>query len=169
MTIIYTFLILSAFWVLLSGKFDLFHLSLGAICCLVVSLFSHDLLFQQKKGERTGTTGLGIPWRFALYLPWLFYEIFKANLHVAFLALHPRMNDLIAPQMIRFRSRLKEDIAKVTLANSITLTPGTITVRIAKGEFVVHAIDSKAAGDLPGDEEPSEMERRIAHVFREEL
>jgi multicomponent Na+:H+ antiporter subunit E len=163
MTIVYTFLILASFWVLLSGQFDLFHLTLGALCCLLVSLMSHDLLFRKKKGPRRILLAV----RFALYLPWLFLQILAANLHVAYLSLHPRMKDLIDPKVIKFNSKLKNDVAKVTLGNSITLTPGTITVHIVGDEFVVHAIDRKAAGDLPGDEVPSEMERRIAHVFDE--
>lgn len=163
MTFIYTFLILGAFWILLSGKFDLFHLSLGALCCLLVSFLTHDLLFEKKDEKNRLATAA----RFVLYLPWLFYQIFKANLHVAYVCLHPRMKEIIDPQIIRFDSRLKDDVAKVTLANSITLTPGTITVHIEGREFVVHSIDSQAAGDLPGDEEPSAMEKRIARVFGE--
>ena len=163
MTFLYTFLILGGFWILLSGKFDAFHLSLGVLCCLLVSYLSHDLLFQ-KKDEKNR---LATVFRFVLYLPWLFYQVFKANLYVAYVCLHPRMKEIIDPQIIRFDSRLEKDIAKVTLANSITLTPGTITVHIEGREFLVHAIDSQAAGDLPGDDDPSTMEKRIARIFGE--
>jgi multicomponent Na+:H+ antiporter subunit E len=159
MTFIYTFLILAGFWILLSGKFDAFHLTLGALCCLLVSFISHDLLFRQKKGPRKS----GIPVRFALFLPRLLGSIVVANFHVARLALHPRMRRLINPTIIRFNSKLKSDIAKVTLANSITLTPGTITVRILDDEFVVHALSEKAAAGLP-----ESMEKPIAKVFDEE-
>jgi multicomponent Na+:H+ antiporter subunit E len=170
MGFLFTFLVLSGFWVLLSGQFDAFHLTLGALCCLFVSFFSHDLLFQKKHDlpfqEKPARAWLVTVFRFVLYLPWLFYQIFRANLHVAWLALHPRAGELIDPQIVRFRSRLESDVAKATLANSITLTPGTITVHIIDDQFVVHAIDEKAAGDLPGEFQ-SEMERRIARVFDE--
>ncbi len=170
MAFLSTFLILSGFWVLLSGQFDAFHLTLGALCCLVVSFFSHDLLFQEKRNplsqKKEKKAWLATVCRFVLYLPWLFYQIFRANLHVAWLALHPRAEELIDPHIVRFRSRLESDVAKTTLANSITLTPGTITVHIIDDQFVVHAIDEKAAGDLPGDFQ-SEMERRVARVFNE--
>jgi multicomponent Na+:H+ antiporter subunit E len=91
-------------------------------------------------------------------------EIVKANIHVTYLVFHPRMMDLIDPRIIKFRSKkLKSDMALVTFANSITLTPGTITVDVSlDGDFKVHAID-KASGDpLPG-----EMEARIAKTFGE--
>lgn len=162
MTFIYTFLLMAGFWLLLSGKFDAFHLTLGLLCCLVVSLVSKDLLFEDKKEKDR----IGIAWRFTWYLPWLFWQIFLANLHVAYLTLHPRMKEKIDPRIIRFKTRLKKDLAKVTLANSITLTPGTITVRIVGDEFLVHAISQKAAGDLPGDEIPAKMEDQVRRVFR---
>jgi len=163
MTFIYTFLILSGFWVLLSGKFDAFHLTLGVVSCLLVSFLSHDLLFQDRKEKGR----LATAFRFAMYIPWLLGQIFFANLHVAYLALHPRAAKLIDPHIIRFKSTLKNNIARVTLANSITLTPGTITVYIQDdGEFVVHTISTKAAGDLQGDFQGS-MEKRIARIFKE--
>ena len=72
------------------------------------------------------------------------------------------MSRLIDPKIVRFKSKLKKDIARVTLANSITLTPGTITVRCEDGEFYVHALDKVSASDLPG-----KMEERVAKVFKE--
>ncbi len=101
--------------------------------------------------------------RFFLYIPWLLYQVFLANIHVLYLTLHPRMRDLIDPQIITFESRLKKDIARTTFANSITLTPGTITVNVnIFGKFAVHCIDKKSGEPLPG-----EMENRIARVFDE--
>lgn len=159
MTIVYTFLILGGFWILLSGKFDLFHLALGFLSCLLVSFISHDLLFRKTGKARKPV----IPVRFALYLPWLLYQIVVANFHVARLALSPRLNRRIGPRIIRFKTKLKGEMAQVTYANSITLTPGTITVRITKDEYVVHALSRKSAAGLPGD-----MENRVAHVFDED-
>jgi len=146
-------------WVVLSGKFDAFHLSLGLISCGIVAYLSSDLLFSSPKPR-----GLLVQWaRFLRYIPWLMVEIAKANLHVLYLAFHPRMMELIDPKIVKFQSKLKSDLALVTFANSITLTPGTITVYVSiDGDFKVHAID-KASGDpLPG-----EMERRVAKVFGE--
>jgi len=156
-----TFLIMLVLWILLSGKFDVFHLSLGVISCALVSYFSSDLLFPNPDlslGKLIRT------WlRFVSYIPWLMYQIFLANLHLLYLAFHPRMMDLIDPQIIKFKTRLSSDLSRLTFANSITLTPGTISIYASSaGYFRVHAIDAKSAEGLPG-----EMEKRIAKVFGE--
>ncbi len=85
-------------------------------------------------------------------------EIILANLQVAYVVLHPRMMDLLDPELVRFKTILKRPISKMTLAQSITLTPGTITIDIEDDEFLVYAMTRSAAESLPG----SSMERRIA-------
>ena len=156
---ILTFLIMALFWAIFSGKFDPFHLALGLGSCLIVAALSKDLLFPS--GVKPGFI---IYWlRFAGYIPWLFYQIFLANLYVLYLVFHPRMMELIDPIIIVFDSRLKSDISRTTFANSITLTPGTITVNVSVlGKFTVHCIDQKSGRSLPGN-----MEARIAEVFNE--
>ena len=158
MTFLYTFLIMFSFWILLSGKFDVFHLIMGILASLLVAHFSNDLLFtdKTKKGR------LPEAFRFIVYIPWLLYQIFLANLNVAYLALHPKMMDLIDPQIIWFKSGLKKDISLVTLGNSITLTPGTITVRIVGDEYYVHTLNPKFIDLIT-----SNMERRVANLFKE--
>ena len=158
MTFLYTFFIMFAFWILLSGKFDLFHLTLGILSCLLVARLSNDLLFidKTKKGR------LPEAFRFIGYIPWLLYQIVLANLNVAYLALHPKMMDRIDPQIIWFKSGLKKDISLVTLGNSITLTPGTITVRIVGDEFYIHTLSPKFMDLIT-----TNMERRVANLFKE--
>ena len=153
---VYTFFIMMGFWILLSGKFDLFHLTLGVISSALVSFLSADLFMYNPQSRSRFTIGV----RFLLYLPWLLYQILLSTLHVTFLALHPKMKELIDPTIVTFKTNLKTDIGKVALANSITLTPGTITIRIEGPVFYVHAISRKAAAGLPG-----EMEERLAKVF----
>jgi len=147
------------FWILFSGKFDFFHISLGIGSSLIVAALSKDLFFPTRIKP-----GLIVCWlRFAGYIPWLFYQIFLANLHVLYLVFHPRMLELIDPKIINFNSRLTHDISRTTFANSITLTPGTITVNVSVlGKFAVHCIDEKSGRSLPG-----EMEKRVAKVFSE--
>jgi multicomponent Na+:H+ antiporter subunit E len=159
MHFIYTFIIMFGFWLLLSGKLDLFHLTLGVISSLIVAWMSSDLLFL----DRTRKGRLPEVWRFILYIPWVFKEILLSTLHVTWLALHPAMKKKIAPRIVTFKTKLKSDTARVILANSITLTPGTITVRIEEDVFTVHALSDKVARGLPG-----EMEERIARIFTEE-
>jgi len=156
MRYIYTFFIMMGFWILLSGKFDLFHLTLGVISSGLVSFLSADLFMYNPQSRGRLTTGI----RFLLYLPWLLYQIVLSTMHVTFLALHPKMKELIDPTIVTFKTKLKTDIAKVALANSITLTPGTITIRVEDQVFYVHAISRKAAAGLPG-----EMEDRLAKIF----
>jgi multicomponent Na+:H+ antiporter subunit E len=154
---ILTFIIMFGVWILLSGRFDVFHLTLGLISCALVAYLSSDLLFPSSR-----TKGLLRQWViFARYIPWLMLEIVKANIHLTYLVFHPRMMDLIDPRIVKFRSRLKGDMAMVAFANSITLTPGTITVYVSiDGDFKVHAIDESSADALPG-----EMEVRLAMTF----
>jgi multicomponent Na+:H+ antiporter subunit E len=156
---IYTFILLFGFWILLSGKFDLFHLTLGIISSALVTWMSSDLLFT----NRTRKGRLAEFGRFLLYIPWIIKEILLSTLHVTWLALHPSMKEMIDPRIVTFKTSLKSDVARVALANSITLTPGTITVRIEGDVFTVHALSDKVASGLPG-----EMEDRIARIFVEE-
>jgi len=70
---------------------------------------------------------------------------------------------LIDPHIMRFKTKLKKDLSLMTFGNSITLTPGTITVLIKDGDFYVHAIDMKVAEDLL----TGKMEDKVAHVYME--
>lgn len=154
-----TAVVMFGIWVLLSGRFDAFHLTLGVLSSLFVAFISGDLLFPSPDLKR-----LVAVWpRFIMYVPWLLVQIFIANLQVLYLTFHPKMIDLIDPRIIEFRSRLTSDMARVTFANSITLTPGTITVFVSiYGDYQVHAIGPQFAEPLPG-----EMENRVAKTFGE--
>lgn len=154
-----TFLILLVFWIIMSGMFDAFHLSLGVICCIIVALISHKLLFFGSEDQ---------PWLRKIigmlgYLPWLFWQIVLACLDIARIVLSPRMMDLINPQTIHFTTRLKTTFARVTFAQSITLTPGTVTVFTQGDEFTVYALTQDTADSLPG-----EMEERIVKALESE-
>ena len=159
---ILTFCLLFLLWLILSGLFDPFHFSLGAISCALVTWMSSDFLFQDRS--------LGFATRFRQfimapgYFLWLIYEIFLANLYVFRLALRPSGLGDARPQVVRFKTQLKTDFAKWVFANSITLTPGTVTIRIDDDEFYVHAISEHTAKGLEGA-----MERRIAAVWEPEL
>jgi multicomponent Na+:H+ antiporter subunit E len=152
-----TFFILFGVWAILSGHFDAFHLSLGVICCGLIAYMSYDLLFANVRVVDMRT----IVKRFIAYIPWLIEQIILANIHVAGLALNPKMP--IDPKIVRFKTKLESDVSWVTLANSITLTPGTITVDIKEGEYYVHALSKKVADELL----TGEMEDRVAHIYME--
>lgn len=143
MHIIYTFLIMFGFWILLSGQFHFILLVSGVVSSLFVAYISHDLLI----GKVDITTVIVKTSRLFRYLPWLFWQIVMANFDLAYRTLHPGMR--IEPHIIKFNTDLKTDKGIAILANSITLTPGTVTVVANKnGEFVVHALAKRPADGL---------------------
>jgi len=147
----------------MSGKFDIFHLALGVISSAIVTWSSTDLLFQEK--NKALSARLTEAWRFTQYACWLVWQIIIANFHVIQLSLTPKpIKEIISPHIFNFKTTLQSDFARFVLANSITLTPGTVTIRVHKDIFYVHAITEKAAGDL-ADATISDMERRVAWVF----
>ena len=160
MTFVATFCILFLFWIFMSGQLDWWHLSWGVLSCILVAAISHDFLFRgsKSKGKIFKESIL-----FVNYVPWLLYQIIRANIYIAYLVLHPKMHRLIDPHIIKFKTILKKDFSRVTFANSITLTPGTITVLIKDDHFFVHAINKKVAKNLPG-----KMEQRIAGIYMED-
>jgi len=103
----YTFLIMFGFWILLSGKFDVFHLTLGVISSALVSFLSAYLFMYEQSKNRLSTG-----FRFLLYLPWLLYQILLSTMHVTFLALQPKMKDQIDPTIVTFKTNMKTNIAQ---------------------------------------------------------
>lgn len=153
-----TFLVCFVTWIVLSGRFDLFHLVLGVVASGIVAAISADILFPDFRLRPIPRIWI----RFLRYLPWLIYQVFLANLHIMYLTFHPRMNKHIDPRLITFQSRLKGDMALLIYGNSITLTPGTVTVHVSVlGKYTVHAIDAKSAGGLPG-----RMEEKVEEIFQ---
>ena len=147
------FTILFIVWVVFSGHFDPLHLGLGLACAALVAAVSSDLLL-----PTTARLQVSVGWRFLAYIPWLLWEVVLANLQVIGLILRPAG---IRSQVVRFKTSLPGDVAKVALGTSITLTPGTVTMDIDGDEFFVHALSDKAAADLKS----GAMERRVAQVF----
>ncbi|AWT60408.1 MAG: Na(+)/H(+) antiporter subunit E [Candidatus Moanabacter tarae] len=154
----FSFLILFLVWVVLSGLFDPFHLLLGLFSSIFISLISADLLFAQtsKRFSSRIREGMQVPG----YMVWLFYQVVLANIHILRLALSPKGFASIEPRIIRHKVAFRTDFAKYALANSITLTPGTVTVRIDGDHLLIHAISRKTAAGVGG-----EMEKRVSNVF----
>ena len=95
--------------------------------------------------------------RLAAYLPWLMWEITKANLDVTLCVLGIRP---ISPRLVRVRASQKTTLGQVIYANSITLTPGTVSVELEEDAIIVHAISREAAeGTLEGA-----IDRRVSAV-----
>lgn len=159
-------LLLFALWVVLSEKFDLFHLGIGAISSLCVALGTYRLLLLPPAivphGAHPMTT---IPWlRLLVYTLWLFWQIVLSSIQVAIVVVHPKLP--ISPCLIRFRTTLPHALARLTLATSITLTPGTVTVDVQDEEFLVHALTRQSANELAPPEGNGAMQQRVAALYR---
>lgn len=156
---IVTFLLLFGFWIVFSGQFDAFHLTLGLISSLFITLFSSSFYFTNRsKGFANRLTeAVRIPG----YLLWLLWQIILSNIHILRLALTPGEIKDLSPSMVRVKTRLKTDYGKYILANSITLTPGTITIDIDKDELLIHSISKHTATGVQSDV----MENKISAVF----
>jgi len=143
LSFVLTSIIMFVFWMLLSGEFHFILIFSGIVSSLFVAYISHDLLIG-KVDIRLGTKKA---FRFLRYLPWLLRQLVMANLDLAYRTLHPRMP--IDPQVVKFDTPLKSDIGIAILANSITLTPGTVTIEANReGEFIAHTISKEEAEAL---------------------
>lgn len=150
-------------WLILSGKFDAFHVSIGAVSALCVALGTRRLLFLPPDIGPPGTHPANVlPLRFLGYVPWLMWQIIMSSLHVAYVVLHPRMP--IQPRLLRFDTSFPHVLAQLTLATSITLTPGTVTLDVDDDEFLVHALTDTSARGL--EPRGGAMHRRVAALFQ---
>jgi len=165
-SIVLQFVILFAFWLLLSGRYQVKYIIIGAIAAALVTFLTNDLFYTVlQRGERLGVKPRQVLqqiWRFLLYIPWLLIQIVLANVQVAYLVLHPRMP--IEPGLLLFRTKMRKGIARVTLANSITLTPGTITASLEEGNYIIHNLKPPLASGLV----EGTMQNKVAHVYLEE-
>jgi len=153
---LYLFLILLVIWLALTSSLHWQEVTTGLVVALVLSVV-------------LGKTyaGLGLPpisakrvWYFVLYLGVLFAEIIRANFDVAYRVLHPRLP--IRPGIVAIKTGLRQDIAKMLLANSITLTPGTFTLDIVDDTLLIHWIVVRS-------EDPEEAARAIGGRFERYL
>ena len=145
--------LLFAFWLVLSGHFEplLIGFGIGSTALVVYLALRMDVVDEEGLPLNMGG-------RFWVYMPWLMKEILIANLHVAKIILTPRLP--ISPILTRFESSQKTDLGKVIFANSITLTPGTITVGIYGQQLEIHSL---TWSDVDGREE-DEMDQRVTWV-----
>jgi multicomponent Na+:H+ antiporter subunit E len=154
--------LLSAIWLVLSAKFEAIYFFWGALSVGFVLWLSHRLHgVPLPDKEPWGSTRIIIP-RLALYLAWMLWQIVKSGVYVAYVIIHPRMP--IEPMIVRFRSRQPNGMARVILGNSITLTPGTMTLSIDGDRFTVHALTRDIEEDLVS----GEMEAKVARLYGQE-
>ena len=144
------FIFLYLFWLLLSGFFTPFLLLSGVGCALAVVWFARRMDVVDDEGH---PIHLGA--RALIYWPWLLKEIIKSGWDVSKIILDPRLP--ISPTIVKFKPTQKTGVGLVLHANSITLTPGTITIAADAREFFVHGLTHSAAQGVVD----SEMDRRV--------
>ncbi|WP_425498527.1 monovalent cation/H+ antiporter subunit E [Haloprofundus halobius] len=144
------------FYVVLGGFSGAFDYVTGAISATVVTVVLGKIAMKGKPNLRQLPGVLG---RLLLYTPYLLWEIARANVALAYVILHPRLP--IDPEMVQFEAAVWNDLPATTLANSITLTPGTLTVEVSQREFVIHSLTGSAREDLFD----GALERAVRFVF----
>jgi multicomponent Na+:H+ antiporter subunit E len=149
-------LVLYVVWLLLSGHFEPLLLGLGVLSCVVVVLITRRMDVVDREGHP-----IHLARGASTYWPWLLWEIVKSNIDVAKRVLDPSLR--ISPTLIRLTPTQKSDLGLVIYANSITLTPGTITVDLEPGSLLVHAIAREGAESL----EAGDMDRRVTRMMAE--
>ena len=146
--------LLFGLWVLLSGKFDAFHLGVGLISVFGV-LWMHAYL----PPIESSSTPLLKPFNCLLYFFWLLWEMLQSAFAVSRIILGSSAN-LASPKLIAFESKQPSLVQGVILANSITLTPGTLTVDYRDDRYLIHALNDNTAADLLG----GEMAKRVRNL-----
>ncbi len=144
------FAVLYAFWILLSGHFTPFLLAAGAAASAAVAWLAHRMDVVDRESHPFHLT-----WSAVTYWPWLVKEILKSAIDVARIILDPKLP--ASPTVVRFRPRQKTAVGLVTHANSITLTPGTLSIEVGPDSFMVHALTREGAAATVD----SEMDRRV--------
>ncbi len=140
-------------WLLLSGYFQILLLGLGAVSVLFCVWIAMRMDLIDHEG-----VPLHITWASLRYLPWLLWEIVKANIDVAKLVIAPSLP--ISPSLFNAPVSQKTDLGQAIYANSITLTPGTVSVDLDPGVILVHALhEGSADGVLEG-----EMDKRVSKL-----
>ncbi len=144
-------LVLYGLWLLLSGHYVLLLLGLGVVSVLLVVLIAIRMDVVDPEGHPVHLGLKAALW----YWPWLVWEIIKANVAVTRQILNPRLP--ISPTVVRVKATQKSALGRVVYANSITLTPGTVSIDVDGPTISVHALTREAAEDL----KRGEMDRRV--------
>ena len=151
----FLFLVLCTFWVCLSGQtHSAYLMGMGVACCALTAWFSTRLEIVGDEGQPT--RGLR---PFLLYLPWLFWQVVLSNVDVM-KRVWGSTDRTIDPRLFELPTGLRHPVAKALYANSITLTPGTVTVQCDEEKFLVHALTEDAEKAL----RDGDMEQRIQHM-----
>ncbi len=143
------------FWLAVTGSLKPVDVALGIAFSLLLGSWAAHFLW----AEDAPVLSVSQAGRFVVYFAHLLWDIVRAAVHVAEVVLDPRMP--IAPVVITHRTSFTRDVSRVAFANSITLTPGTLTVDMDGNTFYIHCLAERFADDIAS----GDLERRIARVF----
>ncbi|MFW3147205.1 MAG: Na+/H+ antiporter subunit E [Thermoplasmatota archaeon] len=155
LSIVITFVLLFLAWLMLTSSLQYQEIIAGALIAGALGVFLSGVLPSPGKGSIVRRLVM-----FPVYLLFLFKEMIMANLDVAYRVLHPKMP--IRPGIIKVRPDIESDMGRLILANSITLTPGTLSVDYIGDDLYIHWIDVKK-----GEERSAmgSLEKRVKEVF----
>ena len=158
-------LVLFGFWMALSGRTETKFVVYGIITALVTTHITYPLLLVPNKdgSKRYFVFGASLP-KFIVYFLWLMWQLVLANIDVLLATTSQELE--IDPKVVRFYFKVDNPIASVMLANSITLTPGTVTLNVTDdGLYEIHALTKGAAeGVLDGS-----MQKKVADLYGEKF
>jgi multicomponent Na+:H+ antiporter subunit E len=157
-----SFVALMAFWLIMSGIYQPMQIAQGVVSVVIVIAINHKLkqhkFFEDEMDDLSQLRFQYTP----IFLIWLIIEIVKAGLHVANVIINP--NRSIETYILKFKVDLPSAHAKMILGNSITLTPGTLTIDITGDEYTVHALTPKSFEGITSDVMP----RKVLKLFSSE-
>lgn len=158
-------LVLFGFWMILSGRTETKFIVYGIITAIVTVWLTYPLLLVPNKdgSKRYFVFGVSIP-KFIMYFFWLMWQLVVANVDVLVATTAQELQ--IDPKVVRFYFKTDNPMAAVVLANSITLTPGTVTINVTDdGLYEIHALTTgAAAGVLDGS-----MQKKVADLYGEKF
>lgn len=159
------FVVLFGFWMVLSGRTETKFVVYGILTAVVTTWVTYPLLLVPNKdgSKKYYVFGFSIP-KMIMYFFWLMWQLVLANIDVLLATTGQELN--IDPKVVRFRFKADNPMASVILANSITLTPGTVTMNVTDdGVYEIHALTvGAAAGVLDGG-----MQKKVADLYGEKF
>ena len=144
---------LAVLWLLFSGHYDAWFLVLGTVSVFLSVYLASRMQVIDHEGAPHHITVAA-----AAYMPWLMWEIIKSNVGVARIIMTPSLP--ISPRTFRVKSSQRTAVGQVVYANSITLTPGTVTIDVVGSDFEIHALTSASAEEIRA----GRMDRRVARM-----
>ena len=155
---IFSFITFVFLWFALTGaEFDAGNISSSLVIASLCSLLNNKLKLKNKLDHLNGINHINI--KIIIYIPWLIKEIIMSAIAVSKIALS--FNLRLKPALEAIKTEQKNDLGLSLYANSITLTPGTVTINTAEGALLVHAIDYSVLDDLKA----GKMDKKILSII----